>query len=246
MADDDVVGAVAEGDRDPPDPRRQLHDARATPVGGRRSVSMTASATSRYSGSRSGSIRRIAASGSPSSNGRCSPCVARSASTDGSARSHTTWAPERRNAVRFSGLISTPPAAAITSGSLSSSASTSAAVSRTRNAGSPSVSKICCTVRPVRASMSSSESTIRRPRRAATSRPTVVLPAPIIPTRTMWRSRAASAVTGAWRGTRRRCGASRRPSRRRTCAAPRRRARAPPSSRRPRPSPARRSRPCAP
>ena len=130
----------------------------------------------------------------------------------------------------------TPPAAAITTGCCSVSASSSASVSRARNAASPSVAKISRTVRPVRASITRSLSSTCRPRRSPRTRLTVVLPTPIIPTST----RCWFGGITARRGTRRRCARTRSASRRRTCAAPRRRARGRPSSRPPRPSPARR------
>ena len=74
-------------------------------------------------------------------------------------------------ASRFSSCSSTPPAAAMTSGSGDARASRRAAVSSFRNAPSPSASQISRTVRPVRASISSSESTSGRPSRAASAPP---------------------------------------------------------------------------
>src|SRR5687768_2363810 len=75
----------------------------------------------------------------------------------------------------------------MTDGSSDVSASASTSASMARYAGSPSVSKISRTVRAVRRSTCTSLSTNGRSRARARRLPTVVLPAPIIPIRTMWR-----------------------------------------------------------
>src|SRR5439155_15544386 len=58
-------------------------------------------------------------------------------------------------------------------------------------ASPPAPSRSSRTVLPVSASMSRSESRHGQPRYPARRRPTVVLPAPINPTRTMWRTSRA-------------------------------------------------------
>src|SRR6185295_7936578 len=61
-----------------------------------------------------------------------------------------------------------------------------ASASRARNPASPSISKMTGILTPQRVSISRSESTKRSFRRRASSLPTVVLPAPIMPTRKMF------------------------------------------------------------
>jgi hypothetical protein len=58
--------------------------------------------------------------------------------------------------------------------------------SRARNPASPSISKMSGIFTPQRSSISWSESKKRSLRRRASNRPTVVLPAPIRPTRKMF------------------------------------------------------------
>ena len=79
-------------------------------------------------------------------------------------------------------------AALMTLGPGSASASRSCAASSSCMASTPSRSRSSRTVRPVARSMSASESRQVQPSRAARRCPTVVLPAPMSPTSTTWRT----------------------------------------------------------
>src|SRR5215471_4757307 len=91
-----------------------------------------------------------------------------------------------------------PPKATIFTAPLriSSRTSCSAACSARRNSGSPESRKICDTVRCSRRSMRSSRSSKVQFRRPARVRPTLVLPAPINPTRNR-----AVPVSPGWHGS---------------------------------------------
>ena len=160
-------------------------------------------------------IWRSIPSGSSSSSGRWTPFFTRVTSRSTFASSHTTWASLSASAQRLAPASTTPPAAATTAGSSSPRMAIRVAVSIARNAASPSDTQISRTVRPVRSSMSSSESSNGRWSFRARTRPTDDLPAPIMPTSTM--CLPAQALTRARPYTPRRCERTRPSSLRRTC-----------------------------
>ena len=113
------------------------------------------------------------------------------------ARNQTTR-PAAVIAARFAGSRTAPPPAAITDGDGAATASARIADSTARTFSSPSADQISAIVLPVVAAISSSVSRNRRPSSAARRRPATDLPAPIIPTSTMWpRSLRTRAVIGA-------------------------------------------------
>src|SRR3954469_11604480 len=79
---------------------------------------------------------------------------------------------------------------------LSTVSASMASASRARKPDSPSISKMTGILTPQRLSISRSESTKRRRRRRARSLPTVVLPAPIMPTRKMFPPPFISSIVG--------------------------------------------------
>src|SRR5581483_5874610 len=97
------------------------------------------------------------------------------------------------------GVSTAPPPTATTAGSGPAQALRTKSASSERKAGSPSRAN-SSEMDPCARSSSSSTSTKARPNLCATLRPIVVFPAPMKPTRTMWRFRAFSAkhrrVTG--------------------------------------------------
>ena len=89
----------------------------------------------------------------------------------------------------FSSRVTMPPPVATTQGE-ASQARRSAAVSQRRNPASPEAAKISGIVRPSCASMASSRSVNAQESSAASRRPTVLLPQPIMPMRKMCLSMA--------------------------------------------------------
>ena len=89
----------------------------------------------------------------------------------------------------FSSRVMMPPPVATTQG-VDSQARRSAAVSQTRKPASPEAAKISGIVRPSCASIASSRSVNGQESSAASRRPTVLLPQPIMPIRKMCLSMA--------------------------------------------------------
>ena len=214
------------------------------------STSTTTSATSSYSGRRSASSAAQAPAGIVVEQ-RAGPRPCRTRATSVSHRRpqphHRAVLPQQARGCSAS--RTTPPAAAITVGVADARASASTWRSQ-RPEGGLAVGPQDLGDRAAGARLDLAVAVEQaQPRRRARRRPTVVLPAPIIPTSTI--DAASRAVTGqpvtseaaggdVDEADARGCARARPPSRRRTCAGPRRPAPAPPSSRPPRPWPARR------
>src|SRR5581483_772164 len=183
-ADEHVVGAVAEGNRNGD------HDTAAatrstTSSRLRSSTSTMTSATSEYIGVRSCDKRASSVAASlPASSGRSSPAPTRDASVASVARNHTTRS-SPLIAERLRDSVTAPPPTDSTDalGLARNDARTSA--SRSRNAASPRVWKMVAIDIPSSSSIHASTSKNGRPSRSASSLPTDDFPAPIIPTSTM-------------------------------------------------------------
>ena len=208
-------------------------------------MSTAAVATSAYSGARARSSAVSWARGAPSSSGRSRAMPTRLYASPADTARWTTGQPAAAtdpSSCRVCGSSTAPPPSARTPGH-SPSARATAPCSNSRKAASPSSTKMSDTGLPARATTSSSVSRKPVPSRRATSRPTLLFPAPGAPTSTT-RGWAGPALTGspAPSGIPRRCGGSPRSSRRRTSPAPRPQRRGRSSPRRPHPPRARRTR----
>ena len=141
----------------------------------------------------------VSESASGATSGRPVPSPTCAAAVSGDAARCTTVRPRSR--ARFSSRRMAPPPSATTpwAGAGESRTARSARVSRTRKASSPSLAKISGTVMRARRRISASVSVTCSPRAVASSRATVVLPAPGRPTRTRGRCSGSSATWGTGR-----------------------------------------------
>ena len=166
---------------------------RATRSSGRRSDRPARAASSRR--------LTVAAGSSVCSSGRSARRLTRCMMTSASALSQIETALSRMR-LRVSSRMKAPPPVASTAGPLSSSRAITRA-SPSRKYGSPWVSKMSGIDMPAAASISMSASRNGSRSRAASRRPMVDLPAPIMPTSTTERFPSAAAISASWGGWRR-------------------------------------------
>src|SRR6266550_3144717 len=129
--------------------------------------------------------------------GRADPSPIRFSSVSGRARSQTTSWSGLFNSTRLRSSITAPPPTDNTQAPEAARKEGSRRASRSRKAASPRVANRSSIETPSSSSIHVSTSKKGRCRRSASSSPTDVLPAPIIPTSTMWPSgeRAEVAIT---------------------------------------------------